>query len=475
MKVIILPLLILFLFPIQACVIEIRSATFHPNGTQTVARDWFVVNFTNEYGYDLFDVQIDNLAFFPVVKSGERIIMDPYKNVSPNSFPIAVRINLESRGAENRVEYKVQNYGNDTKVTILIPLFPQFVRCEGCEISNETIVFSRLIGKNESANFSLITSGFFTIPDGSIYFRYEDRTNLSFTANLPVTIEKGRAEKWIGIFRIENTFDNTIETNLTALVEFQNGSRIELFNLSLSLSSGDKFLKVEEIQSEEAPIFYFKVHAKVRDYCKLSIIPATEIDGRYIIEQALLKGFSYFEFFEVSAGDLQISPVITTPTSPPTTPIPEKPKPKPETLYPDVSIPPLGVPTDLKIITPIFLIIFIFSQIVVASFLPVLARKSLVVFEVSESVYKMLLQRRIRLYHPSSIPIPYGIPVKPDEDIVSILLSKGIRRDYAEAISVAMKTRKPLLTEDENMINIALKYNVRVILYGSRFRNRGNA
>lgn len=446
-------LLFLILTPAQACVFEIRSATFYTDGTQVVTRDWFVVDFKNEYNYELFDIQFNDLVIVPVVGKGERIRLDPYKNVTPVNFPISIRAFVITTESFSKVEYSILNKGRETDVTVKIPLFAELLSCENCEIKDH-VFFKKTLKENEFANFSLITTRSFSIPDGEVIFTYKEDLNFSFTANVPVTIEKGFAEKWIGNFKVSNIFDKDMKVRAVAFVEFCNLTckRLELFNESFLLRSNEVFSKKVEVESSEVPIFIFKVDAKVEDFCPLLIVPAKELDGRYLIGSALLKGFSY------TAPEIprRVGVGIITPTVTPT----------PITTFvvrPEVTIPLIRFPKEVfnyYIIAtkPAFFGIFILTLLLSVR------RRGLVALKEHEKLLK--IPNRIRIYTPPSSPLIGGIVVEPDEKLVSELIKKGISREYAEAISIAIKVKKPLVVSDLYVAKFALSFGIPVIIYG---------
>ncbi len=458
-------LLLLLIAASQACVFEIRSAVFYPNGTQEISRDWLIVDFENSYGYDLFDVEFDEIAHVPVIKKGERVGIDPYRTIAPQTFPVTISAGTRVFADRSEIEYSVTNLGNSTEIEISFPTFSDLISCENCEISNDSIIFRKTLGKNETANFRLITNRAFSIPDARISFSYEESFSLNFTANIPVSVVKGRSDRWIGFFNITNTIEQEIEVEAVAFADFQNGSRTELFNETFVLKKGENFSRYVEIESKNVPIFIFKISARVSDFCKLTILPAYEAEGRYIVGQALLKGFSYHPAFPLPAG---LPPSVETPVLPTpltTVPTPATTAKREEMISLEFRIPFKRVPKELVI--PYFIAIFpsLFGLFVVTVFFPIRSRRGIVATRDQEKAAR-IFSPRFRVYCPPSSPISFGIVVEPDEDIILALMENGIPREYAEAISIAAKIKKPLIVEREDIARIALKFGIPVILYG---------
>ena len=462
----ILPLLLLMLVATsRGCVFEIRDVVFYPNGSQEVARDWVIVDFRNQYGYDLFDVEIGDIAKVPVVRKGEEVRIDPYKNLSPREFPLSITASVKTFQERGEIEYTVRNLGNGTEVEVRIPVFRDLISCGNCEISSGIVIFRKSLEKNETANFTLITSRQFSVPDGTVSFSYEDSLNLNFTANIPVSVEKSKSDSWIGIFKVTNTLDREIDLKMVAFVEFQDGSRNELFERYERLGAGESFTKSVEVQSNDVPIFLFKVQARVSDFCKLTMVPAYEVDGRHVVGQALLKGLgsSFTPSYPsgVWRGALPAQVTLTPPSTPETTATPPA---EFGGFRPQVFIPPLKIPELL--LSPYFTVFSLsFAGFFFVLVFPVRARRGIVAMREHENIAR-LFARRFRIYCPPSSPIGYGIVVEPDEELVSVLIESGIPRKYAESVAVAAKVKKPLIVDREEVAKIALSIGIPVIMYG---------
>lgn len=456
---------LLFLISISsACIFELRSATFYVNGTQEVTRDWFVIDFTNNYGYTLLDVHFSDLAFVSVIRDGERVRIDPYKNVSPRIFPIAVFAKVESFGNQSVVRYVLENYGESTEVSVLIPMFQDFISCDNCVISNEGIIFNKTIAKNESASFNLTLKRDFTIPDGKISFSYHGKIDMNFTANIPVIVEKGRGENWVGIFKVSNVLDKKLKGNVTAFVEI-GSNRTTLFHEEIELDPGENFERSEEVKSQLVPIFYFQVQLRVEDYCNLTTLPATEIEGRYVVGYATLKGFTHTA--------PAVIPVVPGPPIPEivTVPTPEIPR-TPEVtrieaieVVPEILIPPPRVAKEVVVQYVVMMVPAIFGTFFATIFFPVHSKRGIVAIREHERVL-VKLYPKFRVFTVPSSPVRRGVVIEPDEELVFRLLEMGIDRKYAELIAVAIKVKKPAIVGDANVARIAVSLGIPVIVYG---------
>lgn len=458
-------LLLLFLIPVStACIVELRSTTFYVNGTQEVTRDWFVVDFENSYGYTLFDVHFGDLAYVSVIREGERVRIDPYKSVAPSTFPITIYATVESFADRSVVRYTLQNFGENVEISISIPLFPDFISCDNCVVSEGYIVFSETIAKNETKSFNLTLRRDFTIPDGNVSFRYHGKIDMNFTANIPVTVEKGRSEKWIGVFNVSNVLDKKIKGNVTAYAEID-GSREELFNETIELNPGEIFKRVVEVESTSVPIFYFKVQLRVEDYCNLTIIPATEFGGRYVVGYATLKGFVHKATVAPGFGRT-IPEIVTLPTPEiPRTqfPTPELPREERIEAVPELKIPPPRIAKEV-VVHYVVTIPTLFGTFFVTVLFPVLSKRGFVVLREHENLVRSLYPK-FRIYTAPSSPSRFGIVIEPDEELVSRLMEIGLDRKNAELLAVAVKVKRPAIV-DKSVARVALSLGIMVIPYG---------
>jgi len=446
----------------NACIIEIREATFYPNGTQSVGRDWIVVNFTNGYGYEIYDVQIGEIAKIPTLLPGQNVKIDPYLELLPKEFPLVIMAKVEDLGERSRIEYVVKNFGKDMEILISFPRFEGFVDCSDCEVS-ERINFYLFVPSNSSGSFSITAARDFVIPDAEVGFKIEESQNLSFGFKIPISIEKGRGEKWNAKFQTSNPTDKEIEIHVNAWVDLCGEIR-EIFNESIKLRRGEVFSNAAELESACVPVFFFKGKAKAEDFCSYEIIPCYKFGESYIVGYAILKGFSYSP------------PASPTPTAPPVFPYTPPPPPIPPTaVWPEevqltgiveANIPSTRtLPLRIKVEYAIMMVPATLGAFTSMFLFPVLNRRGVVASRSNAKILE-LLYPRFRIYTVPSNPITGGILVEPDEEVVSALLSVGLEREDAELIAVAIKIKKPIIARDRRSARVALACGVPVIGYG---------
>ncbi|MEM2787268.1 MAG: hypothetical protein QXJ58_03230, partial [Archaeoglobaceae archaeon] len=459
-----LPLLFLLLLGIaEGCVVEIRECVLFPNGTQQIGRDWLVVDFTNIYGYEIFDVQIDGIAFIPTVLPGQSVKIDPFKTVEGKEFPLSVKANVESIEDGKRVVYTVENRGEkELNITISIPKFYGFIDCQNCSVA-ERIVFTANITPNSFANFAIFTSPDFEIPDGEVRFSLEERQNISFGFSIPFSIEKWEQRKWIARFYVSNPTNMKMELNVTGWAEFctnwpENCTRQDLFTEKLFLNANESFSRKFELESTSVPIFFFKAQGRVEDFCKLHILPATNVTGRYFVGYAILKGFSSKALVTPVAPAPPVFPVVT-PVAPQTLPPFTTPPPlSPATIRysPEIEIPAPVIPKEIAVHYTLAILPALFGVFIASVFVPAaMSRRGLVIPGGLERL-QLIMPTKMRIYTIPSNPVVNGIIVEPDHELVSYLVSLGINRESAEAISVAIKVKKPIVARNAEEGKIAL-------------------
>lgn len=450
----------------SGCVLEIRETTFYPNGTQEIGRDWVVVNFTNNYPYEIYDVQISEIARIPAVLPGQNVKIDPYLEVPPREFPIAFKAIVEDLGEKSRIVYVVENYGEDLRVLVSFPKF-EVLECEGCMIG-EVIEFDLNIPANSSKSFSITTTSDFEIPDGEVSFNLTEKKNLSFGFKLPISVEKGHEGKWIARFKTYNPIDREIELYLNAWAEVC-GKRLEILNESLKLEVGASFFNSTELESPCVPVFFLKAKATAEELCTVEIIPSHKVGGSYVIGYALLKGFSHFSPPITPSPAPRIAPPIFvyTPAPPPTPPPAVQPTGTGyTTISPELNIPyPKPLPIELAVTYAITLVPATFGAFAAMVFFPVFNRRGVVLSGRNAEISR-LLYSKFRIYTIPSNPVRGGILVEPEEGIVSALLSWGLEIEDAELIAVAIKVKKPLIARNRMTAQVALSLGVPVIGYG---------
>lgn len=451
----------------NACVMEIRETTFYVNGTQEIRRDWVVVNFTNENPYEIYDVQIGEIARIPALLPGQNVKIDPYLTLEPIEFPIVFKASLEDLGDRSLVRYFVENLGEE-KLEILIsfPKFDSFLDCEKCKI-DERINFNLSIPPKSSENFTIYTTRNFQIPDGEVSFKLLKTQNVSFGINVPVSIDKGNKGEWIARFYTLNPIDREIELKVNAWADLC-GNRFEIINESLKLPPGGVYSNSTELLSVCVPIFFFKVYAKVEDLCNFEIVPSSLIGERYAVGYATLKGFSYSPTTPAMPIPTPppAGPFAPTPLIPPTPPTPAKPTPSPFTTRAEVEIPsPRTLTFEIAIVYAAILPPATFGAFLAMIFFPVYSRRGIVVSGRDAKIAERI-SLKIRVYTIPSNPARRGILVEPDREIVSVLMSAGLELEDAELIAVAIKVKKPIITRNQMAVRFALYCGVPVIGYG---------
>ncbi len=212
MRAISLLFLIFLISPSMACIYEYREAIFYPNATQEVGRDWIVVNFTNPYPFNLYDVNLsyrNEFVYIPFIPPNSNLKIDPYKILTPQTFPLEVTSTAGvERGAVN-VSYTIKNnYDKPVEVRLEIPKPANFQDCVGCEAS-DVIKFHSTIPAGGEESFSILVSGNSArISDSSLSFSLTDSVPVEYGVDLVISIEKQRVgNRWFATFRIQNPLD----------------------------------------------------------------------------------------------------------------------------------------------------------------------------------------------------------------------------------------------------------------------------
>lgn len=449
----------------NACVVEIREAIFYPNGTQTIGRDWVVVNFTNEYQYEIYDAQIGEIAQIPAILPSQNVKIDPYLELNPKDFPLAIRAKIEELGDRNRIEYSVENFGEDMEIIISFPKFDSFVECDGCEIS-ERIEFHLFVPSKSSESFSITTLRDFSIPDAEVSFKITEKQNLSFGLKIPISIEKGREGKWIAKFQTSNPIEKEVELHINAWVDLC-GNRQEILNESLKLRGGESFLNITELESACIPIFFFKAKAKAEDLCTYEIIPSYGVGGSYVIGYALLKGFSrLYPPSPTPPGPLTPPVIIYTPPLPPTPPSTVQPTSMQFEGALETKIPsPKKLPLEIAVEYAIMMVPATFGIFTSMFLFPVFNRRGVVISGSNGKIMR-LLYPKFKIYTIPSNPIRGGILIEPDRETVETLVYAGLALEDAELIAVAIKIKKPIIARDRMSAKFALACGVPVMGYG---------
>lgn len=446
------------------CLYEYRDTTFYPNGSQEILRDWMVLDFTNPLKYEIYDVKIGDFSI-PAVLPGQNVRADPYLVLPPKNFPISIEAKVNPLGDVDEVEYTIRSYhSQQINLSIVIPRFNGLKNCTNCSIDNK-LNFSFKIAPNSTESFKIIVAKGSTIPDGEVYFELQETLNLSFGLSLPVSIQKTKTDTWSARFEVSNPSNLTLTMNLTAWVE-KAGSKELLFDEIVILKENEKYSRVVEIEYDGTPIFYFKAFSSAKEACNLKIIPVNKLNGSYILGYAILKGINTSSLPIADGGavvGIPTLPVFTTPTLPSHTALPT---PKVEYEFPmiEINLPP-KIPIEIlvsysTVLYPATFLVF-FSSILVSIY----RRREIVASGTFADLINLRYYRRI--YTPPSNPIRGGIVVQPDGNLVELLISAGLRRDEAETLAIAIKTRKPILTNNIKVAKLAIIARcMPVMLYG---------
>ena len=81
--------------------------------------------------------------------------------------------------------------------------------------------------------------------------------------------------------------------------------------------------------------------------------------------------------------------------------------------------------------------------------------------------YALLRAYGRKLYSTPSGAFPGCIMVEPDESVVERFMNLGLQRKDAECIAAAIKIKKPLLTSDRHVAEVASRNGCMVILIGT--------
>ncbi len=470
------------------CVTEFREVTFYPNDTQSVGRDWIVLNVTNPTSNDIYNVLImyrGEKIFVPHIPPGQTILIDPYTTLSPKEFNISVTANVEELGnGSYAVRYTVSNdYSFPINISIEIPEFTGYLGCRNCTVYNGNLKVNMVLDGGENGSFSIFASTL-NIPDGRIAFRISDKAPMNFSSPLGFSVEKrGANSVWKSTFRVSNPFSYSMNVTVNAWMEV-NGSRSGLFNENFTLQPGGNWSRSVSVESTVPPTFYIKVNGKARGSCTVWILPSYARNNRYIVGWGILKGISGGVTEEVIPATPQPSPSpAPSPALPPASPTPVPPTPvtpftSPTTPSPPVSpaaspSPPSPTPAAPAIsreTAKVYVAMMIPASygLFVFFVLPaVVNRKGVVVVEELDPRIMLVLARVYggRIY--SNRPFPGAIVVSPDEDLVDFIIDAyGIDRGDAESLAVAVAVKKPLVTLKDDVARAAADMGCVVIKIG---------
>ncbi len=470
--------MILLLIPTaMACIYEYREVVFYPNKSESVGRDWIVVNFTNPYPFQLYDVGLryrGTEVYIPSIPPDETVKVDPYTTLPPEGFSLKVYAEMRGRN----ITYTVQNeYSQSLLVNVSIPPFKGFVKCYGCSAKNG-ISFTSEIPPGGSSSFTIrVDTSTFEIPDGKIEFKVERYVPVSYGVDVKISVEKEqRGNTWYATFHISNPLNR--DTNVSFETWYTiDSQRYNLFNGTAHLKAGENAsFPAPPVVSSIAPVFYIKASAKIDDLCRVTVMPATKEEGRYIVGYAVLKGFTLGRGAAGGGGGggggvgegIGTGKETGGETGEISQPQQPSAQPVPFTInFPEIVAPEISLEEATSYVA--MMLPAAYGLFFATVLFPTMTRRGVVVSGdvITPRNYALLRAYGRRLYTTPSSAFPGCVIVEPDESIVERLMNLGLRRKDAECIAAAIKIKKPLLTSDRNVAEIASRNGCMVILIGT--------
>ncbi len=467
-----LPLLLLLVPISTACIYEYRDVVFYPSGDEKVGRDWIVVNFTNPYPFQLYDVDLKYRGaevYLPNIPSGETLKIDPYTTLSPKKFPLRVFAKITGE----RITYTIRNeYNRSLLVNISIPVFRGFTGCAGCSVK-KSINFSSEIPAGGNSSFTLyVNTTAVEIPDGKIEFRIEKSVPVSYGVDVKISVEKERrGNEWYATFYISNLLNRDVDVNFKAWYTI-NSQQHELFNQTLHLGAMENVsFSAPPVTSSTAPVFYIKARARISDLCNVAVIPATKKGNSYVIGYAVLRGLKQGggggagEVGGRGAEEVVVPPPQQQPQQPPSQS--QGPVSVPFSInFPQLSIPEI---TTASVVNYVAMMLPAAYGLFFATVLfPLMTRRGVVVTQdmITPRNYALLRAYGRKLYTTPSGAFPGCIVVEPDEALVERFMNLGLQRRDAECIAAAIKIKKPMITSNRKVAEVASKNGCVAILIG---------
>ncbi|WP_202318555.1 hypothetical protein [Archaeoglobus neptunius] len=482
-----LMILILSITEVSSCIYEYRDVLFYPNQTQEVGKDWIVVNFTNSNPFPLYDIELSyrgETVYIPSVRPGENLKIDPYKTLSPSPFPL--RIDADVVG--HNITYTVFNdYSRSVDVNITIPTFTGFEGCDDCRVT-ESIFFNKTIPPHGKSKFTIfINTSSFRIPDGKIHFQIEDVIPVRYGVDVQISVEKEkRGGEWYADFKLKNNLSRDVNVSFEAwyvlrIDDHTYSNKTELFNETVFLKSGEMKSFSSSVVTDKIPVFYMRARARLSGTCKVYIKPVTGVGNDYIVGYAVLKGFT--NSGRVGGGGGAASSVGagavaganaegkgragggetgTSPRVPSLQPLPVSIN-LPSPAIPEITLEEARgyVATMLPASYGLFFAMVLF---------PLMTRRGVVVGNdmITPHRYALLRAYGRRLYSTPSNAFPGGIIITPDEKLVERFMNLGISRKDAECIAAAIKLKKPLVTSNREVAEIAANNGCIILFVGGR-------
>lgn len=454
--------------PASSCIYEYREATFYPNGSQIIGKDWIVVNFTNNLPFQLYDIRLNyrgESIYIPNVAPGVNLKIDPYKTLPGQKFPIRVVANVNG----GNLTYRIFNdYSRSVDVKLTIPVFDGFEKCFGCFVNEGNIIFNTSIPSGGFSEFTMQVSSN-EVPDGEISFVINNSIPVRYGVDIQISVEKKQSgNDWYATFHLKNNLDRDVNTTFEAWYVINN-QKNELFNTTLFLRSGENRTFFASIKNSTPPIFYIRARATIDDSCNVLIIPATKNGKSYIVGYAVLKGFKYSAVIgggggaggggvgggAVTGGGGE---VVGPPAIQPPQPQQPSPQPVPISLnLPEMTVPSIGIEEATNYVAMMLPAAYgLFFAVVI---FPIMSRRGVVVTSdlINPRSFMLIRAYGRRLYSSPSNAFPGCVVIEPDEELVERFMNLGLERRYAEAIAVAIKMKKPLLTDKREVAEIAIQ------------------
>lgn len=460
---------------------EYREVTFLPDGAQQIGKNWAVINITNEYNLEIYDINISYRGItisIPAVKQDENFKVYSL-NFEPQMFNLSIFAVVEETADGFRVKYVVENnYSNPLEIRIEIPPFDGFVSCDKC-ISGENITYAAVVPPEGNRSFNLSISGnSFTIPDGDVKFSIESSAPLKFKTPLSFSIEKSyRNGKWFARFDVKNPFESSVNVSLKAWAVVDSIS-IDLFSINSEIKSGEILTVEKNVTSSSPPVFYLRVEGEVVSSIGVIIVPAKKVGEKYIAGYGILKGLSGEKTTPARAETRVVppppseiapqvspSPIVTQPP----TPILQQRKIELNILQPEV--PEFTIPTPARVYVAM-MIPATYGLMIFLIVSPVFSSRGVVVDgnALNPRSYALFRSYGRRIYVPPSSAYPGCFVVQPSEELVTTLMENyNLTREEAETIALAVNLKKPLFTLDRRLAELALRSGCLAFVLGEGY------
>jgi hypothetical protein len=215
-----------------------------------------------------------------------------------------------------------------------------------------------------------------------------------------------------------------------------------------------------------------RARAKISDSCEAIIIPATKNGNSFVVGYGVLKGFNYTGA-GVGAGGVGGGARVAVPPAPLPPPAPPAPAPQPgqpvaqpvpiSVNLPETVIPQIGIEEATNYVA--MMLPAAYGLFFATVLFPVMTRRGVVVARdlITPRNYALIRAYGRRLYSTPSNAFPGCTVIEPDEGIVERFMNLGLKRDDAECIAVALKMKKPLITDKREVAEVAARNGCIVI------------